>query len=1773
MKKRFLSIAMVLCLTLSLLPTAAFAEEGETSEPDGGSAAAGEETAVLLTGEDDGGDEQDGTSENAPEDSVPETETDRDTTGYKGEELPQGPDMSGTVVKVTPENAQYTLDGAYGSINGKTIHFTGGPYEEVLVLARSTKFSGSNTLYYNMTWASETGWVTDSVPTKYDEFISKPSGTTTYSRTVSGVTFTADENVVLPGFASSSGHVYDNGYDYVLDKVAVGEQGTYYCGSSLENITFQGLTIQNSIALNNYVGKTEATNSGITIEGCTFLGDVSQMSTNGYTAINFKADSEYYNDITVSDCTFTNYFQGIYIQGVDGLSVENCSISNTGHNAIAVQSSVSNPVQGTVTISGTTIQDTGDRAIRFGDIGEDVSAVIENNTFIDATDLDGELMKTGTTGDGFSLALENNQWTQDGAVKTETELFAAMGVSAVAEVGGAIYSTLSGAVDQAAPGETVTLLAPAEISEVIEIERDLTLDLNGYQITNHVAGDRPFHITKEVDFTVDGTEEGSGMTIPETNTGAYGFIKVAAPSTVTLNGGTYSGSTDNGAFVKVFRNDTIDASGSTVIYDDVTMTSNSRFFDTDTLLTDASIPTLQVTGGTYTTDGKAFGTDTIYASPVTFEGVTVTAGTGPCIEVCGPAATFTNCTFTVTGENSNDFGTTAVAVSFDGSATINSGIYSAQNGYGAYVYSSGGTINIMGGTVSGGDAAVRADVDSSTYDNPATVNISGGTIKGTLQTNGNDKATISVSGGTFDQTVPEEFCAPGMKPSGNADSGFTVTTDTSIFASGNGTETTPFIIDSVEKLAAFRDSVNEGETYRGQYIQLAAGSYALSSNSWTPIGNGTRSGSGYTGNSFQGHFNGNGQTITGLKNTSISDANAAVGLFGVVDGGTVKKLTLSEVNINVSDNECAGGAIGLLTGGTADWITVSGTVSAARGNGGIVGRMTISGTISNCTNHATISGTGGANVGGIVGAAYYTGDYDGGVSPMYITNCTNDGTVTGTAGAVGGIVGLSSAHVSGCTNTAAITGNGADVAGIVAEQQNYGSIAGCTNSGIITNNSTDYGTGGIVGWVRYSGADASYPTKAIIEIRNNTNSGKIDGGNDGGGIVGTVYNAAVVTGNENTAVSISGTTFAAGIVGNIQNDTGAYQDNPDVDIYNNVSTTPIEQIVANCDDEYAYNNFEGNSAYSVRENSTAWVAKIGEQRYATLQVAIDATKSNDEATVITVIRDVTLEEPLDLSGTQGLTLKGATSDVTISAGTGISDQQILSGGTVNGLTLQDLTFTNAIIRLTTSGAVVVENCTFQNTTSSQGDKSGVLNVLGSGSSGASLTVTGSTFQNLKLADEATGEEFVGIYTQGSMDAITVQNSTFQNIAGTALSLRNCDNITITGNTFEDWANGSKNNAGRAVRVDFGSRTGAQSLTFTKNKLVAGTNVKESYVKIGEIAGSNTDVTLNVGKNYWDGKDPVTGTVNSTGMPVLEIVIGNDTLDSDDLQTNSSITGENTYYIRDTMRPEDLNTYVPPVNPDGGNSGGSSDSEPSYSPVIDITGGGDVKVSPRTPSEGDEVTITPDPDNGYEVGSVTVTDRSGRTVRVTENRNGTYTFTQPAGRVTIDVTFVRTGESTFFTDVPETFWAYDEIAWAYENGYVNGTSATTFNPNGAISRQQVWMILARLSGADPADMAAARAWAMENGVSDGTNPGNAVTRQQLVALLFRFAELRNYANDQRADLSVFPDAGTVAEYAVEPMQWSVANDIVGGTTAGTLNPEGTATRAQFAVILYRFWTNV
>lgn len=154
-------------------------------------------------------------------------------------------------------------------------------------------------------------------------------------------------------------------------------------------------------------------------------------------------------------------------------------------------------------------------------------------------------------------------------------------------------------------------------------------------------------------------------------------------------------------------------------------------------------------------------------------------------------------------------------------------------------------------------------------------------------------------------------------------------------------------------------------------------------------------------------------------------------------------------------------------------------------------------------------------------------------------------------------------------------------------------------------------------------------------------------------------------------------------------------------------------------------------------------------------------------------------------------------------------------------------------------------------------------------------------------------------------------------------------------------------------------------------------------------------------------------------------------------------------------------------------------------------------------------------------------------------------------------------------MPDGYWAGSEIAWASANGIMNGVGGNMFNPGAQVNRQQTWMVLGRLAGASPADMAAARDWAVANGVSDGTKPTNPLSRQQLVALLYRYAQLKGIALEGAADLSAYPDQGAVANYAKEPMAWAVANGIVAGTSDGCLNPEGTASRAQFAVIMYRF----
>ena len=267
------------------------------------------------------------------------------------------------------------------------------------------------------------------------------------------------------------------------------------------------------------------------------------------------------------------------------------------------------------------------------------------------------------------------------------------------------------------------------------------------------------------------------------------------------------------------------------------------------------------------------------------------------------------------------------------------------------------------------------------------------------------------------------------------------------------------------------------------------------------------------------------------------------------------------------------------------------------------------------------------------------------------------------------------------------------------------------------------------------------------------------------------------------------------------------------------------------------------------------------------------------------------------------------------------------------------------------------------------------------------------------------------------------------------------------------------------------------------------------------------------------------------------------------------------------------------------SGGSS--RPTYPPTVTDTAGGDTSVAPARPHKGDTVTITPKPDQGNEVDSVTVTDRNGDPVKVTDKGDGTYTFTQPTGKVTISVTF-RDKETPGlpFVDVAPDTWYFDAVRYAYENSLMVGTSPTAFSPNGMTTRAQIVTILWRLvdspAGEAPVDFAdvdpaawygEAVRWAAGQGIVGGYGngsfgPNDPVTREQLAAILYRFAQHMGYDTEGQADLSGFTDLTQVSTYAREAMAWCVDAGLLSGTSPTTLSPRGQATRAQTAAVLMR-----
>ena len=249
--------------------------------------------------------------------------------------------------------------------------------------------------------------------------------------------------------------------------------------------------------------------------------------------------------------------------------------------------------------------------------------------------------------------------------------------------------------------------------------------------------------------------------------------------------------------------------------------------------------------------------------------------------------------------------------------------------------------------------------------------------------------------------------------------------------------------------------------------------------------------------------------------------------------------------------------------------------------------------------------------------------------------------------------------------------------------------------------------------------------------------------------------------------------------------------------------------------------------------------------------------------------------------------------------------------------------------------------------------------------------------------------------------------------------------------------------------------------------------------------------------------------------------------------------------------------------------------------------GTVTVSPKSASKGDTVIITATPDKGYTFESLTVLDKDGKALELTDKGGGRYTFVMPAGKVTVKAVFMDDNTMlNFFTDVHAEDYYYDAVLWAAQKGITGGMSDTLFAPNAACTRAQIVTFLWRAAGSPepkalssfadvPADAyyAKAVAWAVENGITEGTSdttfaPGTICTRAQGAALLYSCGQGRYR---RLAAAAAFTDVACrmhTTPSAVKHGQ--MQKGITDGIGNGLFGPHNNCTRAQIVTFLYRLY---
>ena len=268
---------------------------------------------------------------------------------------------------------------------------------------------------------------------------------------------------------------------------------------------------------------------------------------------------------------------------------------------------------------------------------------------------------------------------------------------------------------------------------------------------------------------------------------------------------------------------------------------------------------------------------------------------------------------------------------------------------------------------------------------------------------------------------------------------------------------------------------------------------------------------------------------------------------------------------------------------------------------------------------------------------------------------------------------------------------------------------------------------------------------------------------------------------------------------------------------------------------------------------------------------------------------------------------------------------------------------------------------------------------------------------------------------------------------------------------------------------------------------------------------------------------------------------------------------------------------------------------SYAITVEKADDGTVTASRTRASKGLTITLTVKPDEGCKLDKLTVTDKNGNELKLTDKGDGKYTFTMPASAVTVKASFAKddgsVGTDLPFTDVKSNDWFYEAVKYVYDKELMNGTSTTTFAPLMTTNRAMVVTMLWRLEGQPKAEATLsftdveqgvwytdAVNWAASKGIVKGYSdtvfaPNDTVTREQLATILYRYAEYKEYDVSAKGDLTAFTDGAKTSSWAAQAMEWAVGSKLLSGKGGSVLDPTGTATRAEVAQIFMNFAQNL